>query len=343
MVKTVLVTGGAGYIGSVFCKKLVENGYNVKIIDRFLFGNKGIKDIVDKIKVYEFDIRKLDGDMVYSASGREILDEIFKDVDIIFHLAAIANDPMGLLNPEATNSTNVEGTRLLADVAKMYGIKRFVYASSASVYGFNESIVDENSELNPQSVYASSKINAEKLLLSRKENGVFEPIILRQGTVSGASPRMRYDLIINSMVKSVIQEHRVVIFGDENTSRPIIGLDDLTNAYLTIIKQYDTIESGVYNISGMNNTVVEVAKAIAQEYRVPVYYGMSKSDPRSYKMSCGKIMQALPELKFGSHLDIAREVYNKFPEPDATTQSIDWITKLQYIYPHIKHWDNGVL
>ena len=326
----ILITGIAGYIGSRLAEALVEQGHRVTGIDKMLFGDKGIEKIKDKIHLEVMDIRDLSQEQDY----------LFEGQDWVIHLAAIANDPIGDINRNSTFSINSSGTKKVAEMSKYNFVKNFIYASSASVYGFNPDLVDESSELNPQTAYAESKIISETEL-NKLVDADFNVWILRQGTVSGVSNRMRYDLIINSMVKSVKEDKRVVIYGDENTERPLLAIGDLIDGYIDIIN--GKIPSGLYNFASGNHKVKDVASAIATRFDVPVFYGYVCHDNRSYRMNTN-LMDAFrtQPIKRTTPIEIAEEVYYNFPKPDATTQSLSWIRHLMNIHPYIKKWENVI-
>ncbi|MCZ2808638.1 MAG: SDR family oxidoreductase, partial [Candidatus Bathyarchaeota archaeon] len=182
----VLVTGGAGYIGSVMSRILLEKGYSVTCLDRLFFGTDSIKDIADKITLVKDDIRFFNP-------------EILKGVDAVFDLAALSNDPSGELEPQKTLEINHNGRVRVARLAKKYGVKKYVLASTCSVYGFQEGIITEESGLNPLTTYAKANMMAEKEVLPLADK-TFSATVLRQATVYGFSYRMRFDLAINGMV-----------------------------------------------------------------------------------------------------------------------------------------------
>jgi len=182
----VLVTGGAGYIGSVMSRILLEKGHKVTILDRLFFGTDSTKDIADKINLIKDDVRWFKP-------------EILKNIDAVFDLAALSNDPSGELEPQKTLDINYTGRVRVANLAKKYGIKKYVLASTCSVYGFQEGIITEESGLNPLTTYAKANMMAEKEILPLADK-TFSATVLRQATVYGFSYRMRFDLAINGMV-----------------------------------------------------------------------------------------------------------------------------------------------
>ena len=196
----VLVTGGAGYIGSVMSRILLEKGYNVTILDRLFFGTDSIKEITDQITLIKDDVRFFNPD-------------ILKGIDAVFDLAALSNDPCGELDQEKTLQINYNGRVRVANLAKKHGIKKYVFASTCSVYGFQEGLISEESNLNPLTTYAKASMMAEKeiLPLSNKD---FSATVLRQATVYGFSYRMRFDLAINGMVLGFYRNGKIPIMRD---------------------------------------------------------------------------------------------------------------------------------
>jgi nucleoside-diphosphate-sugar epimerase len=187
MGKRILVTGGGGYIGSVLVPMLLGRGYQVRVFDRLYFGEAPLDGVRHRIELILGDIRHLDP-------------AVLEGVDAVIHLASLSNDPTGFFSRDATHSVNYEGSIKLARACRESGISRFTFASSCSVYGFHpESILTEVDEASPQSEYARSKLDAD-IELQKMADGSFCPVILRQATVFGFSPRMRWDLVVNAFV-----------------------------------------------------------------------------------------------------------------------------------------------
>jgi len=192
MKKRILITGGGGYIGSSLVGELLKKGYQVRVYDRFIFGEKPLKRLKDKIEIIKGDIRNFKK-------------EILNGIDAVIHLAAISTEPTSQYDPRLTDLINHIATEKLARAAKEMGIERFIFASSCSVYftystPLNPSPSKEDEPVNPISPYSISKRAAEQALLELADDS-FHPIIFRKGTIYGLSPRMRYDLVLNSFVK----------------------------------------------------------------------------------------------------------------------------------------------
>jgi len=201
--ETILVTGGAGYIGSHLVKKLLSRDYKVRVIDNLMFGEEGIRPFLNK-RNFEFikgDIRHI-----------EDLVEAMRDVYAVIDLAAIVGEPACEVDHNATLTINYESTKALIEIAKYCKVKRFIFASTCSVYGRSSSILDEKAKLKPLSLYAESKMKSEEVLLDNSGNKLV-PTILRLSTIYGVSPRMRFDLVVNILAVKAITEGRIGIYG----------------------------------------------------------------------------------------------------------------------------------
>lgn len=190
----ILLTGGAGYIGAVVLKKLLERSHKVRVFDNFLFGRKPIKPFINRIEIVNKDIRKINKSDV-------------EGCDAVIHLAGLSNDPMADFDPALNSQVNTEGTIKLARICKEIGIRKFTFSSSASIY--NRGILKrtrvqyENGIVKPKAAYSVSKYKAEKAILAMADRN-FAPVVFRQGTVYGFSPRMRFDLVVNAMTKTAL-------------------------------------------------------------------------------------------------------------------------------------------
>ena len=275
----VLVTGGAGYIGSVLVPTLVERGYQVRVVDFGLFGTSHLpaEAEVTQANVVDFD------------------QEWLKDVDAVIHLAGLSNDPMAEFSPRLNYLYNAASTAIVAHAAKGAGISRFIFASTCSVYGLNDSTeVDEEHPVCPRFPYAVSKVMAERALLCLLDQD-FHPIILRQGTVVGWSPRMRYDLAANVMLKTALTQKKIVVH-NPSLWRPFIDAKDVAVAYVRALDA-DPALTGIFNIAHDNFTIGRLADAVAatlKEYgiRVPVEV-QRRQDLRSYRVSLRKAYDVL--------------------------------------------------
>jgi len=266
----ILVTGGCGYKGHVLIPKLLNQGHNVVCFDTQWFGNFLIphKNLIIK----KGDIRNIEK---VSLDG----------IDCIIHLASIANDPCGDLNPKLTWEVSALATMQLADKAKRCGVKRFIYASSGSVYGVkDEEQVTEDLKLEPISEYNKTKMVAERVLLSYKDDMVVQ--IVRPATVCGYSERMRLDVSVNLLTMHALSKGKITVFGG-NQIRPNIHIDDLTDLYIHLIDNPEI--TGVYNAGFENISILNIAELVTKYLPVEIEITDS-NDPRSYRINSDKIL-----------------------------------------------------
>lgn len=283
---TVLVTGGAGYIGTVLVPRLLAAGYRVRVLDRLLYGDEGLRGL--RFHPH-FEFRK--GDF---RSAEEVANAAF-GVDAVVHLGAIVGDAACDLDPELSVSTNVHATRVVADACRSAGIPRMVFISTCSVYGASEESLDENSALNPVSLYARTKIAAEQLLLER-QSATFAPVILRLGTAFGFSPRPRFDLVVNLLTAQALAEGRVSIYGGSQW-RPFVHLDDISQAIeLALAAPIEQVAGEIFNVGGNENNLQlgELGEIIREEIPgVEVNTLDQAVDRRNYYVRFDKIHSTL--------------------------------------------------
>ena len=291
----ILVAGGAGYIGSVLVPILLDHGYEVEVIDLLWFGNHLPKNV----GVIQRDLFKC---------KRKDLERY----DQVLFLAGLSNDPMADFNPVMNFIFNAALPSYFAFVAKKAGVKRFIYASSCSVYGYTiNELYDEQSPTTCDYPYGISKLQGERGVMQLKDKD-FSVISLRQGTVCGFSPRMRLDLIVNTMFKSAMTERRITV---DNPSiwRPVLDIRDAAAAYLRSI-QADYSVNGVYNIASGNYTVGQVSDMVKYEVEKLIGESISielknKEDFRNYKVTIDKAKTYLsfqPQYTIG---DIVNNLY----------------------------------
>jgi nucleoside-diphosphate-sugar epimerase len=279
----VLVTGGAGYIGSIMSRILLEKGYNVTILDRLFFGIDSLKDIADQITLVKDDVRFFDPKKL-------------ENIDAIFDLAALSNDPCGELDQQKTLDINYKGRVRVANLAKKFGIKKYVFASTCSVYGFQDGIIDEESNLNPLTTYAKASMLAEKEILPLFDNK-FSPTILRQATVYGFSYRMRFDLAINGMTLGYYKNGKIPIMRDGKQWRPFVNIKDTSRAFIKVLEtEPDLVGGQIFNVGSneQNIQIFDLAKLVAEACDMPFKYEWyGDCDARSYHVSFNKIKETL--------------------------------------------------
>jgi nucleoside-diphosphate-sugar epimerase len=266
----VIVTGGCGYVGSVLVPKLLNAGHTVKVVDLQWFGNH--LEAHERLTVLKADFRTIE-----------------PECDAVIHLAAIANDPTGELDPALTWETNALGTMELAGRSKRCGVKHFIYASSGSVYGISDAPqVTEDLPLYPLSAYNKTKMVAERVVLSYRDNMVVQ--VVRPATVCGVSPRQRLDVVVNMLTAEAALQKNIVL-NTPNAIRPHIHIQDMCGLYVWLLEHPEV--HGVYNAGFENQTVAETAelvRAIVGDY-VTIESAESK-DIRSYRLNSDKLLNA---------------------------------------------------
>ena len=287
--KKILVTGGAGYIGSVLIRQLLNKNYKVRGVDALFFGGESLLDIYNHPN-FEF----IKGDI----RNTELVNLILDGVTDVIHLAAIVGDPACSKQPELARQINWEATKQLFDRSNESGINKFIFASTCSNYGKMEgdSFVNENSPLNPVSLYAELKVKFEKYLLETQINDNFSPTALRFSTVYGLSPRMRFDLTVNEFIRDVIFNNKLEIFG-EQFWRPYCHVDDLARSCVIVLESpIDKVRKNVFNVG--DSTQNYQKKMIAEEILkiIPdanISYVHKSEDPRDYRVNFSKIQKTL--------------------------------------------------
>jgi len=267
----ILVTGGCGYIGTNLTNRLLDDGYQVTVVDLMWFGNY-LEDH-ENLRVIKSDIREID-------------QVPMKGIDSIIHLANIANDPTGDLNPKLTWEVNVLASMLLIEKAIKNGVKQFIYASSGSVYGIkDEPEVTEDLSLLPISDYNKTKMISERVLLSYHDK--INLHIIRPATVCGYSPRMRLDLSVNLLTMQALTNGEITVFGG-NQTRPNIHMNDMIGVYLHFL-ELGKKAIGIYNAGFENLTILELANRIKKNIITKVIVEES-NDPRSYRQNSDKLV-----------------------------------------------------
>ncbi len=282
----VLVTGAAGYIGSILVRRLLELGYHVRVLDCLMYGDDAIRDILchPRLEMVVADFR-----------DRAVVARAVENVGAIIHLGAIVGDPACALDEDLTTTTNLEATRMIADVARQTGIRRMIFASSCSVYGASDEALDETSALNPVSLYASTKIAAERALLAMA-GADFAPVIMRFATAYGHSYRPRYDLAVNVMTAKAATEGQITIHGGEQW-RPFVHVDDIARALVLALEApIGAVAGETFNVGsdGQNHQLKEVGEIIRRLIpRAEVLTNDLVVDRRNYYVHFAKIRETL--------------------------------------------------
>ncbi|MBC7130819.1 SDR family oxidoreductase [Candidatus Bathyarchaeota archaeon] len=327
----VLVTGGAGYIGSTLCRMLLEKGYKVTCLDRFFFGKDSIKDVEDQMRVIKDDVRWFNP-------------EILNDVDAVVDMASLSNDPSGELDPQKTLEINYQGRVRVAKMAKKHGVKRYVLASTCSVYGFQDGILTEEAPLKPLTTYAKANVLAEKEILPLADRK-FTVTVLRQATVYGYSYRMRFDLAINGMVLGFYKNGKIPIIRDGKQWRPFVHVKDTSNAFIKALETETEIVNGqIFNVGSdeQNFQIFNLAKLIAESIGMPFKYEWYGSpDKRSYRVSFKKIKDILNFKPKYTPKEGAKEVFDainngKLDPNDPRTITVKWYKHLIETHNFIK-------
>lgn len=281
---TVFVTGGAGYVGSVLVPKLLAAGHHVKVLDLFVFGG-------DVLGAGEHPrLERIKGDLRDVA----LLEKTLPGCDAVIHLACISNDPSFELDPGLGKSINYDAFFGLVDASIKSGVKRFIYASSSSVYGIkDEENVTEDLALEPLTDYSRYKALCEDVLLAKRRKG-FTTLILRPATVCGYSPRLRLDLSVNILTNHAYNNRKITVFGGQQR-RPNLHIADMTDLYLETLQwPADAIDGGIYNAGYQNYKLCEIADMVREIVGADVEIVTTKTDDlRSYHISSAKIKREL--------------------------------------------------
>lgn len=307
--KRVLVTGGAGYVGGVLLPKLLAKGHEVCVYDTLYFGSAGVPEHPG-VQLIQADLRDIEKFTAAVAT-----------MDAVIHLACISNDPSFALNPDLSRSINFDCFEPMVAAAHAAGVKRFIYASSSSVYGVSDAPkVDESHPLLPITDYNKYKGMAEPLLHKYADDN-FTTVVIRPATVCGYSPRMRLDLTVNILTNFAVNKGKIKVFGGSQ-KRPNIHIEDMSNLYVKLLELPSTAISGeTFNAGYQNHTVDEIAeivkKVVEEEFpeRAPITIEKTDSDDiRSYHICSEKIANAIGFQPAHSIADAVRDICQAFRE-----------------------------
>jgi len=329
----ILLVGGAGYVGSVLTHELLERGYAVRILDRLFFGDAGLAGVRDRVEVLVTDMRRVEP--VHLAG-----------VDAVINVGGLSNDPTAEYNPAANYEMNTAAAVRLAELARAAGVRRYVLASSCSIYdrGVTDDqrdvVCDEDADVHPRAAYATSKYEAEQRLLAMAGHD-FCPVILRKGTVFGFSPRMRFDLVVNTFVRDALTVGSIVLFRGGEMWRPLVDVHDVARAYIACVAADEAqVQGQIFNVANCNMRISELAlrvRTALRELGVPVdirpeygYRGV-----RSYRVSTHKIERMLGFKAVVSVEDAVRDMVEQIRQRaiddmnDPKFENLRWLRVLE--------------
>ncbi|WP_016753423.1 NAD-dependent epimerase/dehydratase family protein [Leptospira kirschneri] len=281
-IKSIYITGGAGYVGAMLVPRLLSEGYKVTVLDLMIYGEDVLKEHPNLTKV-KGDIR-----------DQNLLNQTIPGHDSVIHLACISNDPSFELNPNLGKSINLDAFRPLVEISKKHAVKRFIYASSSSVYGIkDEPNVTEDFSLEPLTDYSKFKADCEKIL-NEYQTDNFTTVTIRPATVCGYSPRQRLDVVVNILTNLAYHKREISVFGGAQL-RPNIHIDDMVDAYLVLLRApKEKIAGEIYNAGYLNFTVSEIANMVKEVVGEDVKLVTTPTnDNRSYHISSDKIYNQL--------------------------------------------------
>ncbi|HXH07153.1 MAG TPA: NAD(P)-dependent oxidoreductase [Vicinamibacterales bacterium] len=287
----VLVVGGAGYVGSVLCQELLERGYAVRVVDRLYYGDGGLRPIRDRVELVADDIRTVDS-------------SVLDDVAAVINLGGLSNDPTAEYNPKANYEMNTQATRSLAELCLSRGVRRYLFGSTCSIYdtgvGAEERdvLLDEATAVQPRAAYASSKFEAERALLELAGDN-FCPVVLRKGTIYGFSPRMRYDLVVNTFVKDALDKGTITVHYGGEMWRPLVDIRDAARAYIACLEADESrVRGQIFNLAHRNVRISELALRVREALKEVGILAEIRTEytyrgVRSYRVRSDKIEKAL--------------------------------------------------
>lgn len=324
----ILVTGGAGYLGSVLVPKLLMRGHKVRVADIGYFGLGHLRGLRPAVEVNREDLRRVITDAAFR-------DQLLDGCDCVIHLAAISNDPSAELHPQLTEEVNFETTVRLAEAARAKGI-RFVFSSSCSVYGEAEGELREDGVVNPLTVYAISKVRSERALFEMA-TGDWRPVVLRNGTLFGYSPRMRFDLVVNIFALYSTVHNEIRVFGDGLQWRPFLSVQDCARAFIFFAEKAE-VRHLCYNIANENLRVVDVAATFQQMNPAlnVTYVPIQDPDLRNYRVSAERMreegFQPRIDVEAGGEGIAEAIVCGLIPDPESIFyRNAKWLKELTQI------------
>jgi len=322
----VLVVGGAGYIGSIVVRLLLKRGFRVRVLDSLVYGASAIQEVLPhpRLEFMRGDCRNIQ-DVVSAMRG----------AGAVIHLAAIVGDPACDQDHKTAQEINYAATRMMIEIAKGEQVQRFIFASSCSVYGASEQVMNENSQVQPISLYADTKVDSERALLAAANSG-FHPTILRFSTIFGLSPRPRFDLVVNLLTAKAMKEKVVTIYNGEQW-RPFLHVADAAAAIVSVLQApVALVGSQIYNVgdSRLNYTLSEVAAKLVKFFPNTRVEHVENADRRSYRVSFEKIKGHLGFTCSKSLEDGIHEIKAAFENGQISDYGAALYSNVKYLKQH---------
>ncbi len=339
--QTILVAGGAGYIGSVLVPRLLDRGYNVRILDRMYWGEQPLVDVIDRIELVLADVREMPATAL-------------DGVDAVINLSGLSNDPTAEYDPEANWEMNAIATETLGQACVDRGIERFVFASSCSLYdGLPPGMHDETAPIEPRGAYATSKRYGEEKLLELVDSGLC-PTIMRNGTVYGYSPRMRFDLVVNTFVKDALVSGSLFLHGGGWMWRPLVDVQDCAEAMIAALEApADLVRGEIFNVLQSNYQIRELAMLVAGSVQllgreVDLTEQPAPKLTRDYECSNAKLASRIGFIPSRSVVQAVSDLLDRVVDSnpaeltDPRHYNIRWLELLNEVRPRMEQF-GGVL